>query len=159
MSELKFFFFFKQKTAYEIKECDWSSDVCSSDLARAGVGVDGPATHVEPAASRRRDAVEAAEGVAGRHIDRPAAQQHVAARTRIDAVGADGVAAGAGVVHLAAEAVVVPVGGEGGAHVGPARAGADNIFKLAVDVDMDVDRKSTRLNSSHIPLSRMPSSA
>ena len=27
-------FFFKQKTAYEIKECDWSSDVCSSDLDR-----------------------------------------------------------------------------------------------------------------------------
>ena len=25
-------FFFKQKTAYEILECDWSSDVCSSDL-------------------------------------------------------------------------------------------------------------------------------
>src|ERR1051326_570659 len=28
---------FKQKTAYEIKECDWSSDVCSSDLAPAPV--------------------------------------------------------------------------------------------------------------------------
>ena len=28
------FFFFKQKTAYEIKECDWSSDVCSSDLRK-----------------------------------------------------------------------------------------------------------------------------
>ena len=27
-----FFFFFKQKTAYEIVDCDWSSDVCSSDL-------------------------------------------------------------------------------------------------------------------------------
>ena len=27
-------FFFKQKTAYEIKECDWSSDVCSSDLMK-----------------------------------------------------------------------------------------------------------------------------
>ena len=27
-----FFFFFKQKTAYEILTCDWSSDVCSSDL-------------------------------------------------------------------------------------------------------------------------------
>ena len=26
------FFFCKQKTACEIKECDWSSDVCSSDL-------------------------------------------------------------------------------------------------------------------------------
>ena len=29
---LFFFFFFKQKTAYEIYQCDWSSDVCSSDL-------------------------------------------------------------------------------------------------------------------------------
>ena len=27
-----FFFFFRQKTAYEIVDCDWSSDVCSSDL-------------------------------------------------------------------------------------------------------------------------------
>ena len=26
--------FFKQKTAYEIQSCDWSSDVCSSDLER-----------------------------------------------------------------------------------------------------------------------------
>ncbi len=26
------FFFFKQKTAYEILASDWSSDVCSSDL-------------------------------------------------------------------------------------------------------------------------------
>src|SRR6056300_326154 len=26
-----YFFFFKQKTAYEISECDWSSDECSSD--------------------------------------------------------------------------------------------------------------------------------
>src|SRR3546814_4723300 len=29
------FFFFKQKTAYEMRISDWSSDVCSSDLARA----------------------------------------------------------------------------------------------------------------------------
>ena len=28
----KFFFFFKQKTAYEMSWRDWSSDVCSSDL-------------------------------------------------------------------------------------------------------------------------------
>src|SRR5881296_646952 len=27
------FFFFKQKTAYEMLLCDWSSDVCSSDLS------------------------------------------------------------------------------------------------------------------------------
>src|SRR3546814_3596684 len=30
-------FFFKQKTAYEMRISDWSSDVCSSDLYRAGV--------------------------------------------------------------------------------------------------------------------------
>src|SRR3546814_7577287 len=29
------FFFFKQKTAYEMRISDWSSDVCSSDLERA----------------------------------------------------------------------------------------------------------------------------
>src|SRR3546814_4247850 len=28
------FFFFKQKTAYEMRISDWSSDVCSSDLLR-----------------------------------------------------------------------------------------------------------------------------
>src|SRR3546814_3863089 len=30
-----FFFFFKQKTAYEMRISDWSSDVCSSDLRDA----------------------------------------------------------------------------------------------------------------------------
>src|SRR3546814_6069435 len=29
---LSHFFFFKQKTAYEMRISDWSSDVCSSDL-------------------------------------------------------------------------------------------------------------------------------
>src|SRR3546814_9986179 len=29
-------FFFKQKTAYEMRISDWSSDVCSSDLASPG---------------------------------------------------------------------------------------------------------------------------
>src|SRR3546814_1865672 len=28
------FFFFKQKTAYEMRISDWSSDVCSSDLLK-----------------------------------------------------------------------------------------------------------------------------
>src|SRR3546814_5283296 len=30
------FFFFKQKTAYEMRISDWSSDVCSSDLIAGG---------------------------------------------------------------------------------------------------------------------------
>src|SRR3546814_10512360 len=36
------FFFFKQKTAYEMRISDWSSDVCSSDLGPArAFGADG----------------------------------------------------------------------------------------------------------------------
>src|SRR3546814_10491779 len=43
------FFFFKQKTAYEMRISDWSSDVCSSDLAVLGRGglvvIDTRASH------------------------------------------------------------------------------------------------------------------
>src|SRR3546814_2469373 len=35
MSMLFIFIFFKQKTAYEMRISDWSSDVCSSDLCQA----------------------------------------------------------------------------------------------------------------------------
>src|SRR3546814_13360938 len=34
------FFFFKQKTAYEMRISDWSSDVCSSDLRHPALNVD-----------------------------------------------------------------------------------------------------------------------
>src|SRR3546814_6782562 len=34
---IDFFFFFKQKTAYEMRISDWSSDVCSSDLVAAAL--------------------------------------------------------------------------------------------------------------------------
>src|SRR3546814_9001139 len=33
------FFFFKQKTAYEMRISDWSSDVCSSDLIAEEIAV------------------------------------------------------------------------------------------------------------------------
>src|SRR3546814_6346065 len=32
------FFLFKQKTAYEMRISDWSSDVCSSDLRKSLIG-------------------------------------------------------------------------------------------------------------------------
>src|SRR3546814_12712871 len=38
------FFFFKQKTAYEMRISDWSSDVCSSDLLEYLVKGSGPLT-------------------------------------------------------------------------------------------------------------------
>src|SRR3546814_6553280 len=46
-------FFFKQKTAYEVRISDWSSDVCSSDLLAKGraalVEQPFPADRVDPA--------------------------------------------------------------------------------------------------------------
>src|SRR3546814_14836719 len=41
------FFFFKQKTAYEMRISDWSSDVCSSDLLP---GIEG--THLDAVFAR-----------------------------------------------------------------------------------------------------------
>ena len=50
------FFFFKQKTAYEISSRDWSSDVCSSDLEMRAVrtGIEDRAIF-EDAIARDRD--------------------------------------------------------------------------------------------------------
>src|SRR3546814_3819762 len=56
------FFFFKQKTAYEMRISDWSSDVCSSDLlvaardaARSGVALVVTATGLAFALGQRLD--------------------------------------------------------------------------------------------------------
>src|SRR3546814_7014352 len=46
-----YFFFFKQKTAYEVRISDWSSDVCSSDLVPAR-SAEGAAANINPAAAR-----------------------------------------------------------------------------------------------------------
>src|SRR3546814_6604327 len=69
------FFFFKQKTAYEMRISDWSSDVCSSDLRKAQamrlprpvIGV-LPQDH-DPHVPRRRR-VERREPVARPRINR-----------------------------------------------------------------------------------------
>src|SRR3546814_3340858 len=58
------FFFFKQKTAYEMRISDWSSDVCSSDLNNGAYfiasalkvcdGRRGHSIHGEPAVDQRQ---------------------------------------------------------------------------------------------------------
>src|SRR3546814_5430041 len=49
------FFFFKQKTAYERRISDWSSDVCSSDLDQGDVAIIG---RVERRLAIRRDGAD-----------------------------------------------------------------------------------------------------
>src|SRR3546814_8958158 len=53
----RYFFFFKQKTAYEMRISDWSSDVCSSDLIEARL-LDRDALRQRVALARHVDAVE-----------------------------------------------------------------------------------------------------
>src|SRR3546814_6499543 len=49
------FFFFKQKTAYEMRSSDWSSDVCSSDLGIEGTGPDNSTLTAGSVRLRRND--------------------------------------------------------------------------------------------------------
>src|SRR3546814_7639438 len=60
--------FFKQKTAYEMRISDWSSDVCSSDLAAAEVD----AHHIVPVveAHPREGAVAGDAGIIHHDVDR-----------------------------------------------------------------------------------------
>src|SRR3546814_5026908 len=59
-------FFVKQKTAYELRISDWSSDVCSSDLRRLGEGRELAVGHfmrVDPEAAHARLAHRAFLGI------------------------------------------------------------------------------------------------
>src|SRR3546814_1293106 len=58
------FFFFKQKTAYEMRISDWSSDVCSSDLPR-GI-YERPHKRVDPVALSIRPSREIYEEIVRR---------------------------------------------------------------------------------------------
>src|SRR3546814_740641 len=87
------FFFFKQKTAYEMRISDWSSDVCSSDLVAAlGIvvlkvhqGANGTASrHLAPAAAGRANRATAGRdgrmrdcAHAGRHLHAPVTRGRV----------------------------------------------------------------------------------
>src|SRR3546814_6815657 len=109
-------FFFKQKTAYEMRISDWSSDVCSSDLEIAvlqtgntSLGVTLLATLVREAAARL-----------GPDWDIEIVEMHH--RYKVDAPS--------GTALLLGEAAAAGRG------------------EALPDVSV-IDRKSTRLNSSH----------
>src|SRR3546814_5273532 len=105
------FFFFKQKTAYEMRISDWSSDVCSSDLSRH--------RHLERARDRSRGEREDVDVVLERF--QPLLVRDAEALLLVD--------------HNEPQSLELDRLGEHG-------VGADD------DIDR-VDRKSTRLNSSH----------
>src|SRR3546814_2548266 len=70
------FFFFKQKTAYEMRISDWSSDVCSSDLDASRAGhhrSTGPARRARAAHDRRSRCTAAG----GQQIGRASCRERV----------------------------------------------------------------------------------
>src|SRR3546814_1544970 len=127
------FFFFKQKTTYDMRISDWSSDVCSSDLGE----VSGETLGVELARQRRRRRAGA------RILDREHKRQRkVAAGER--GVDLDRIALPAGVVagqRLAPEQLLEAQ------H--DARARRQPALRIDAVLQHAADRKSTRLNSSH----------
>src|SRR3546814_11773803 len=104
-------FFFKQKTAYEMRISDWSSDVCSSDLvAVASDQHDVCPVRDEGRCCGKSDAAAAAEDHK-RLAPHPEVHRCSAARCRID--GSLGRGLGPPVVGLAARLATDP-GAEGG---------------------------------------------
>src|SRR3546814_3027682 len=57
-----FFFFFKQRTSYEMRISDWSSDVCSSDLALLDSEISCRLPNLSPRPSERQRARAGAHG-------------------------------------------------------------------------------------------------
>src|SRR3546814_3895777 len=85
------FFCFKQKTAYEMRISDWSSDVCSSDLpdARTGEGAGGTAAGVAAPAQRPPGAGADRPGRAGadRRQERKSVVKGKSVSVRVDLGG------------------------------------------------------------------------
>src|SRR3546814_6828547 len=93
---LHVFFFFKQKTAYEMRISDWSSDVCSSDLLDDADLARHRAGRVEVARGLAEQQVAGLVGLPGldqRDVGDQCGLEHVMAAvdlTRLLALGDDG---------------------------------------------------------------------
>src|SRR3546814_2744917 len=78
------FFFLKQKTAYDMRISDWSSDVCSSDLQVADAGVVAArATFKKSSADYRRSEALIEEGAVSRQLYESAEAEQVHAASTV----------------------------------------------------------------------------
>src|SRR3546814_133466 len=80
-SDLFLFFFFKQKTAYEMRISDWSSDVCSSDLL---------ITILNPRVRNKRIFQELVNSIAHLGLKKPITVSQRPGKTRFDLVCGQG---------------------------------------------------------------------
>src|SRR3546814_2108397 len=133
---LMFVVFFKQKTAYEMRISDWSSDVCSSDLDRRGALLVAVAAGDVAQGRQQRPCAAGARGAAGLRPGRRAAP---------------GRAGGAGRLPRRLPRLLLPPGGGGRCRRRDAGDGGAEGLRPGGGlrkrrVSAPVDRKSTRLN-------------
>src|SRR3546814_4048716 len=141
------FFFFKQKTAYEMRISDWSSDVCSSDLNFAADGYDQGKGYGRNLTTGRDIHKQSYYSLRGKILWQPSGG------TNVLLTASHNFAAGDTGLNTATLPGTVSVGG--GVDVGrynstggaPRDRSRDK--EAAVTLKIDQDRKSTRLNSSH----------
>src|SRR3546814_5214314 len=129
--------FFKQKTAYEMRISDWSSDVCSSDL---NVEI-GPVADWTEEGARRREASALPR--------RGCLIPHAAMRNGIDMVDVGNARRSqffGGVQHRFAQWITRRMNAD---LERSARAAPFVRPQLMIFQCNEIDRKSTRLNSSH----------
>src|SRR3546814_1460081 len=141
--------FFKQKTAYELRISDWSSDVCSSDLNQLRLsGAFNPEV-VEAMIDRPVMQIQELGGEVDRAIKLPADSVGVATElptpTPLNLIGWN--AASNGLENFSPDAFVAATTA-GVAHQYPVTAGPATLDAQNI-VSPFGDRKSTRLNSSH----------
>src|SRR3546814_9941296 len=131
-----FVFFFKQKTAYEMRISDWSSDVCSSDLALGFV--EFPDHLVSPAGQCRALAI------------RMRAMSDKSALPDLPA-GWTGTAPDADALFAMAEAALATMPDAFKPHIEGVVISIEEFAEdeVLASLDIEQDRKSTRLNSSH----------
>src|SRR3546814_9030809 len=125
------FFFFKQKTAYEMRISDWSSDVCSSDLGSL------PATRVAIAGFDPVFLTAARAAIAGILALILLGMQRGARPSSRDMASLSTVALGVVVGFPLLSALALQ-------HITAARS----LVFIGL-LPLSTDRKSTRLNSSH----------
>src|SRR3546814_2720007 len=134
------FFFFKQKTAYDMRISDWSSDVCSSDLAaRDGANIMPPSIACAHAGVTTGEWGAALRRVFGEYR----APTGVGGAATQAAAGEEGEEDSLAPVRARVEALSRRLGRRLKMLVG--KPGLDGQSNGAEQID----RKSTRLNSSH----------
>src|SRR3546814_2550733 len=97
----RFFVFFKQKTAYEMRISDWSSDVCSSDL----LGLDAARAVVAADRAHRADRKLQAHRLHQQPVERGEPPRHLGPRREIRATDRREIVFGKAVQHSGGTAI------------------------------------------------------